>query len=73
MACVRLAHYLGKLQNRQVARSRFRRLSGMLEPLVRVPAAAEIGGHSIPDVREVAWNFSLNASAQCWMLARNTG
>ena len=55
--CVRLAHYLGKLQDRKVAAAGLRRLAGpLLEPLLPVPAAARSSSAAttIPDVRQVS-------------------
>src|SRR5438105_13398086 len=56
LACVRLAHYLGKLQNRKVALPGFVGspahcwASFFLFP----PLPSSIGGHAIPDVRDVS-------------------
>ncbi len=56
LACVRLAHFLGKLQNRKVA------LPGFVGSPAHCwshwflfpPLPTSIGGHAIPDVREVS-------------------
>jgi sugar phosphate isomerase/epimerase len=56
LACVRLAHFLGKLQNRKVAVPSFVGSPAhcwshfFLFP----PLPSSIGGHAIPDVREVS-------------------
>ncbi len=68
IACARLAHYLGKLQNRKVALPGFVGspahcwASFFLFP----PLPTAVGGHPIPDVREVSLELLVERFGPVW-------
>jgi sugar phosphate isomerase/epimerase len=73
--CVRLAHYLGKLQNRKVALPGFVGSpahcwsSFFLFP----PLPSSIGGHAIPDVRQVSLELLAERFAPVWDACKKYG
>src|SRR5271168_4811689 len=75
LAIVRLAHYLGKLQNRKVAVPGFVGSPAhcwshfFLFP----PLPASIGGHAIPDVRQVSLELLVERFAPVWDACKKYG
>lgn len=75
LACVRLAHHLGKLQNRKVALPGFVGspahcwASFFLFP----PLPGKIAGHDIPDVRQVSLDLLVERFGPVWDLCKKLG
>jgi sugar phosphate isomerase/epimerase len=75
LACVRLAHHLGKLQNRKVA------LPGFVGSPAHCwshfflfpPLPASLGGHTIPDVRQVSLELLVERFGPMWDLCKKLG
>lgn len=75
LACVRLAHHLGKLQNRKVP------LPGFVGSpagcwshwFLFPPLPGEIAGHKIPDVRQVSLELLVERFAPVWDLCKKLG
>ncbi len=75
LGCVRLAHYLGKLQNRKVALPGFVGspaycwASFFLFP----PLPSSIAGHDIPDVREISLELLVERFGPVWDACKKYG
>lgn len=75
VACVRLAHYLGKQQDRKVA------LPGFVGSPAHCwshfflfpPLPSSIGGHAIPDVRQVSLELLVERFAPVWDACKKYG
>lgn len=75
LACVRLAHHLGKLQNRKVA------LPGFVGSPAHCwshfflfpPLPGELEGHKIPDAREVSLQLLVERFGPVWDLCKQLG
>src|SRR5581483_6867771 len=75
LACVRLAHHLGKLQNRKVV------LPGFVGSPAHCwshfflfpPLPGEIGGHKIPDARDVSLELLVERFGPVWDLCKKLG
>jgi sugar phosphate isomerase/epimerase len=73
--CVRLAHYLGKLQNRRVA------LPGFVGSPAHCwshfflfpPLPSSLGGHAIPDVRQVSLELLVERFGPVWDACKKYG
>ena len=75
LACVRLAHHLGKLQNRKVA------LPGFVGSPAHCwshfflfpPLPTAVGGHAIPDARQVSLELLVERFGPVWDLCKKLG
>jgi sugar phosphate isomerase/epimerase len=75
LACARLGHYLGKLQNRRIA------LSGFVGSPAHCwshfflfpPLPTSIGGHAIPDVRQVSLELLVERFGPLWDACKKYG
>jgi sugar phosphate isomerase/epimerase len=75
LGCVRLAHYLGKLQNRKVA------LPGFVGSPAHCwshfflfpPLPSSLEGHAIPDVRQVSLELLVERFGPVWDLCKKLG